>query len=82
MAAYAAGIRAGTKLRSVQAINSTVSRFTLIPKLPLPSSSSSQFDHSIGNRFDCRQISQLVQSNGKRLFLVDTLALVRIYLFI
>ncbi|KAK9284611.1 hypothetical protein L1049_023787 [Liquidambar formosana] len=28
-------------------------------------------------RFDCRQISQLVKSNGKRLFLVDTLALVR-----
>ncbi|CAK9157063.1 unnamed protein product [Ilex paraguariensis] len=27
--------------------------------------------------FDRRQISQLVQSNGKRLFLVDTLALVR-----
>ncbi|PSS36536.1 hypothetical protein CEY00_Acc01052 [Actinidia chinensis var. chinensis] len=26
---------------------------------------------------DCRLISQLVQSNGKRLFLVDTLALVR-----
>lgn len=25
---------------------------------------------------DCRQISQLVKSNGKRLFLVDTLALV------
>lgn len=25
---------------------------------------------------DCRQISQLVRSNGKRLFLVDTLALV------
>lgn len=29
------------------------------------------------SRFDCRHISQLVQSNGKRLFLVDTLALVR-----
>ncbi|XP_044470114.1 protein FMP32, mitochondrial-like isoform X2 [Mangifera indica] len=28
-------------------------------------------------RFDCRQISQLVTSNGRRLFLVDTLALVR-----
>lgn len=25
---------------------------------------------------DCRQVSQLVRSNGKRLFLVDTLALV------
>ncbi|PSS21370.1 hypothetical protein CEY00_Acc10413 [Actinidia chinensis var. chinensis] len=33
---------------------------------------------SYPNRFsDCRHISQLVQSNGKRLFLVDTLALVR-----
>ncbi|KAL6963786.1 hypothetical protein U1Q18_034793 [Sarracenia purpurea var. burkii] len=29
------------------------------------------------NRFDCRQISQLVKPNGKRVFLVDTLALVR-----
>ncbi|KAK9287381.1 hypothetical protein L1049_015799 [Liquidambar formosana] len=29
------------------------------------------------NRFDYRQISQLVNSNGRRAFLVDTLALVR-----
>lgn len=29
------------------------------------------------SRFDCRQVSQQPQSNGKRLFLVDTLALVR-----
>lgn len=29
------------------------------------------------NQFSCRQISQLAQSNGKRAFLVDTLALVR-----
>ncbi|XP_059647606.1 protein FMP32, mitochondrial-like [Cornus florida] len=29
------------------------------------------------SRIDCRQISQLVNSNGKRAFLVDTLALVR-----
>ncbi|XP_042519445.1 protein FMP32, mitochondrial-like [Macadamia integrifolia] len=36
------------------------------------SSSSSLF-----NRFYCRQISQLVKSNGSRAFLVDTLALVR-----
>lgn len=28
------------------------------------------------NQFSCRQISQLAQSNGKRAFLVDTLALV------
>lgn len=29
-----------------------------------------------GNRSDCRHISQLVKTNGKRAFLVDTLALV------
>ncbi|XP_047329742.1 protein FMP32, mitochondrial-like [Impatiens glandulifera] len=29
------------------------------------------------NRYDCRHISQLVKQTGKRLFLVDTLALVR-----
>ncbi|TYK16694.1 protein FMP32 [Cucumis melo var. makuwa] len=50
---------------------------------------SSIFDHSANNfsasislisryrHYECRQISQLVKSNGKRLFLVDTLALVR-----
>ena len=49
---------------------------------------SSIFDHSANNlsasislisryrHYECRQISQLVKSNGKRLFLVDTLALV------
>lgn len=54
---------------------------------------SAIFDHSSSSlsasislisryrRCDCRQISQLVKSNGKRLFLVDTLALV-ITLFI
>ncbi|KAI3798850.1 hypothetical protein L1987_34134 [Smallanthus sonchifolius] len=70
MAAYAAFLRAGTKLRSVQAINSLVFRCAFVPTTPLSSSSHC-------NRFDSRQISQLVQSNNKRLFLVDTLALVR-----
>ncbi|EEF49491.1 conserved hypothetical protein [Ricinus communis] len=41
------------------------------------SSSSSSSSSSIANRFDYRQISQLVNPNGKRAFLVDTLALVR-----
>ncbi|KVI08787.1 Coiled-coil domain-containing protein 90 [Cynara cardunculus var. scolymus] len=79
MAAYAACIRAGTKLRSVQAIDSSVFRGVFFPTSHLSSSwslSSSHFYPS-SSRFDCRQISQLVQSNGKRLFLVDTLALVR-----
>ncbi|XP_044470111.1 protein FMP32, mitochondrial-like isoform X1 [Mangifera indica] len=39
--------------------------------------SSVQLWPSMRKRFDCRQISQLVTSNGRRLFLVDTLALVR-----
>lgn len=38
--------------------------------------SSVQLWPSMRKRFDCRQISQLVTSNGRRLFLVDTLALV------
>ncbi|KAE8010577.1 hypothetical protein FH972_006937 [Carpinus fangiana] len=41
---------------------------------PLSASLASVFPYS---QLHCRQISQLVQSNGKRLFLVDTLALVR-----
>jgi hypothetical protein len=31
---------------------------------------------SLNRQLHCRHISQIVQSNGKRLFLVDTLALV------
>ncbi|KAF5798545.1 putative Coiled-coil domain-containing protein [Helianthus annuus] len=62
-------IGAGTKLRSVQAFTSSVYK-----QLPFVSNPSCYQSFS---RFDCRQISQLVQSNGKRLFLVDTLALVR-----
>ncbi|CAH1437204.1 unnamed protein product [Lactuca virosa] len=81
MAAYAACIRAGTKLRSAQAINSSVLRGAFVPTTPISSSSSSSLSSShcdpVYSRFDFRQISQLVQSNGKRLFLVDTLALVR-----
>ncbi|KAI3519191.1 hypothetical protein L1887_08218 [Cichorium endivia] len=79
MAAYAACIRAGTKLRSVQAINSSVLRGAFVPTTTISSSSSLSASHCDPSysRFDCRQISQLVQSNGKRLFLVDTLALVR-----
>ncbi|CAL5321226.1 unnamed protein product [Camellia sinensis] len=38
---------------------------------------SSSSSNSSFNRFDFRQISQLVKPNGKRIFLVDTLALVR-----
>ncbi|XP_062145510.1 protein FMP32, mitochondrial [Alnus glutinosa] len=41
---------------------------------PLSASLASVFPY---RHLHCRQISQLVQSNGKRLFLVDTLALVR-----
>ncbi|MBA0614238.1 hypothetical protein Godav_014559 [Gossypium davidsonii] len=35
------------------------------------------YSSSLVNKFGSRQISQLVKSNGKRAFLVDTLALVR-----
>ncbi|KAK9071432.1 hypothetical protein SSX86_010001 [Deinandra increscens subsp. villosa] len=79
MAAYAACIRAGTKLRFLQPMNSSVYRTAFVPATHLSSSSLSSshcYDPSCA-RFESRQISQLVQSNGKRLFLVDTLALVR-----
>ena len=43
--------------------------------------SSLSWNLRFGSRFiDAKQISQLVQSNGKRVFLVDTLALVNLYL--
>ncbi|KAK1410459.1 hypothetical protein QVD17_36996 [Tagetes erecta] len=63
-------IRAGTKLRSIQSINSPVFKCAFVP------STSSSSSHCYP-RFDFRQISQLAQSNAKRVFLVDTLALVR-----
>ncbi|KAL9992007.1 putative Coiled-coil domain-containing protein [Helianthus debilis subsp. tardiflorus] len=68
----AACIRAGTKLRSIHTINSSLFNRIVPTSTLTPSPSSHCY-----TRFDCRQISQLVQSNGKRLFLVDTLALVR-----
>lgn len=46
---------------------------------PLSASLASVFPCS---QLHCRQISQLMQSNGKRLFLVDTLALVISLLFL
>lgn len=38
--------------------------------------SSEPYKSSAANKFDYRQISQLAKPNGKRAFLVDTLALV------
>lgn len=78
MAAYAACIRAGTKLRSVQAFTS-IFRGAFVPTTPLSSSSSLSSSHCYPScsGIESRLMSQLVQSNGKRLFLVDTLALVR-----
>ncbi|KAL4577690.1 hypothetical protein LXL04_013801 [Taraxacum kok-saghyz] len=79
MAAYAACIRAGTRLRSAQAINSSVLRGVFVPTSHITPSSSLSSSHCDPSyiRFSCRQNSQLVQSNSKRVFLVDTLALVR-----
>lgn len=44
--------------------------------------SSSSFSSTWRRRVDCRQISQVAKSNAKRLFLVDTLALVSYLLYI
>lgn len=65
-----------TKIRGFKGSNratavDSVSLDSGLIRLSATMASSPQF-----NRFDCRQISQLVQSNGKRAFLVDTLALV------
>lgn len=75
MAAYAAckragqlGVQSGIKLSLLRVIGVASNS---------PSSSSLHSCRSTWNRIDTRQISQLVQSNGKRVFLVDTLALVR-----
>ncbi|KAI3767931.1 hypothetical protein L2E82_18360 [Cichorium intybus] len=68
----AACFRAGTKLRSLQATKSSLLQGWFVS--PNTLSSSSHFYPSC-SRFDCRHVSQ--QANGKRLFLVDTLALVR-----
>ncbi|KAL8231060.1 hypothetical protein R6Q57_000838 [Mikania cordata] len=67
MAAY---LRAGTKFRSVQTINFSFTDGGFVSTNTFLISSRVYPNYS-------RQISQFVQPNGKRLFLVDTLALVR-----
>lgn len=56
--------------------NSGIRGFGASPSVTGPSSASlaSYFPY---RQLDCREISELAKSNGKRLFLVDTLALVR-----
>ncbi|KAI7747436.1 hypothetical protein M8C21_000137 [Ambrosia artemisiifolia] len=71
----AACIRTGTKLRSIHSINSSLYKPPFVSTIP--SSDTYYYYPNCCSRFNFRQISQLVQSNGKRLFLVDTLALVR-----
>uniref|UniRef100_A0A5B7C9N6 Putative Coiled-coil domain-containing protein 90 n=1 Tax=Davidia involucrata TaxID=16924 RepID=A0A5B7C9N6_DAVIN len=77
MAAYAACRRLG-RFSTKSGFNLATSRALFASKL-LDSASSirSSLLLSPTLRFDCRPISQNVKSNGKRLFLVDTLALVR-----
>ncbi|KAI3669511.1 hypothetical protein L6452_40747 [Arctium lappa] len=72
MTAYAACVRAGTRFKSIHATNFSLFEAGFIAT----NASSSQFYPSC-SRFDFRRLSQLVPPNGKRLFLVDTLALVR-----
>ena len=65
-----------TKLRRFNATNAS----SALEKVQLDgfftNYGSSSSSNSRVNRFDFRQISQLAKSNGKRVFLVDTLALV------
>ncbi|KAL8250814.1 hypothetical protein R6Q59_034507 [Mikania micrantha] len=63
-------IRAGTKFRSVQTSNFSFTNGGFVSTNTFLISSRVHPNYS-------RQISQFVQPNGKRLFLVDTLALVR-----
>ncbi|KAJ0096839.1 hypothetical protein Patl1_29035 [Pistacia atlantica] len=77
MAAAAACKRVG-QIGTNSGINVTRFRgFGASDRALLSTSSSVQLSASLHRKFDCRQISQLVPSNGSRLFLVDTLALVR-----
>ncbi|KAI7756799.1 hypothetical protein M8C21_014470 [Ambrosia artemisiifolia] len=73
----AACIRARTKLRSIHFINSSVFKPPFVSTIPSSDTYYYYYYPNCCSRFNFRQISQLVQSNGKRLFLVDTLALVR-----
>ncbi|KAI3446173.1 hypothetical protein Pfo_002838 [Paulownia fortunei] len=71
------GANSGIRLSKLRAINagSTISRVQLSDASV--NSYSSLSSNSSGYRLDYRQISQLVKPNGKRVYLVDTLALVR-----
>ncbi|XP_057501583.1 protein FMP32, mitochondrial-like [Actinidia eriantha] len=74
------GARAGlslTKLRRFNATNASSALEKAQLDGFLTNFGSSSSSNSRVNRFDFRQISQLAKSNGKRAFLVDTLALVR-----
>ncbi|MCD9559116.1 hypothetical protein HAX54_016849 [Datura stramonium] len=76
------GANCGIRFSKSQGINaSKVSGTLLIDRLPSNGGSvnfySSEPYKSSANKFDYRQISQLAKPNGKRAFLVDTLALVR-----
>ncbi|KVH92321.1 protein FMP32, mitochondrial-like [Cynara cardunculus var. scolymus] len=69
----AACVGAGARLRSVQATNFPLLEGGFIAT----NASSSPFYRSCSRFYFFRRLSQLVPPNGKRLFLVDTLALVR-----
>nr|GEV50092.1 protein FMP32, mitochondrial-like [Tanacetum cinerariifolium] len=74
MAAY---IRAGLRLRSGHSSLFRATSSSLSSPFYINNNNNKSSSSSSSSRFDYKQISQLVQSNGKRLFLVDTLALVR-----
>ncbi|KAH0720497.1 hypothetical protein AABB24_017303 [Solanum stoloniferum] len=77
------GANCGIRLSKSQGINaSKVSAALLIDRSQINAGSvnfysSEPYKSSAANKFDYRQISQLAKPNGKRAFLVDTLALVR-----
>lgn len=76
------GANCGIRLSKSQGINaSKVSAALLIDRSQINAGSvnfysSEPYKSSAANKFDYRQISQLAKPNGKRAFLVDTLALV------
>lgn len=67
------GTKSGIYLSTLQRLNASNSKLSQ----PIERFYGSLSSYSSVNRFDHRQMSQLVTPTGKRVFLVDTLALVR-----
>jgi len=75
------GARSGLSLTRLRRFSTSKTSGSVAEKLQLDgywtNFGGSSLSNPSVNRFDSRQISQIAKSNGRRVFLVDTLALVR-----